>query len=121
MVAAASRREQERPDGGDEARELLCFGAKLAAAGVGDRVELRFASELGGAPVGLDPAVALHAVERRVERAFFDVQSVARLFAEPADDGVAVARPEGERLEDEGVEGAVQSVFGSGMPCSLVV
>src|SRR5947207_2063538 len=98
-----SRRQQQGSDDGDEGGELLRLRTQLPAALVRDLVELGFASELRRAPIGFDPAIPLHAVERWIERAFLDAQRVMRLLAEPTDDRVAVARTEGECLENERV------------------
>src|SRR5207302_7306251 len=99
-------------DGRDERREFLRLCAERAAAGVRNAIKLRVPSQLGRSPLSLDPAVALHAVERGIERAFLDLQCVTRVLAEPADNGVAVAGTEGERFENERVECAVKAVFG---------
>src|SRR5690606_25459652 len=57
-----------------EPRPRLPLLLELPAACGRDRVEPCLASLLGDAPGGLQPAVLLHAVERRVERAFFDAK-----------------------------------------------
>src|SRR5690349_12188862 len=103
--------EQDRRHRRQEARELLRLGAKLALSLRREPVELRLASELRRSPLGLDPAIALHSVERWIQRALFHLQRVAALVAEPAYDGVPVPRAEGQRFEHEGVERAVEAVF----------
>src|SRR5215207_113691 len=62
------------------------------------------------APLGLDEPFALHAVERRVERALADLERVVGGVLDPPRDAVAVARAPGEGLEDQGVERAVQQL-----------
>jgi hypothetical protein len=71
-------------------------------------VELRLPSELRLTPLGFDPPFALHAVERGVERAFFDDQLVGARVLEPPRDGVPVTRSPAQGLEDEGIQGSVQ-------------
>src|SRR6185437_2101636 len=107
---ARSAGEQDRRDERDERREFGRLRLELAPPLWRDAIELRLAPELGRAPFGFDPVVALHAVERGIERAFFDAQAVAAPVLQPADDAVAVPRAERERFENEGVERAVESV-----------
>src|SRR6185312_10868664 len=102
--------KENRRDERDERRELGRLRLELPSSLRRDAIELRLAPELGGAPLGVDPAVALHAIERGIERALFDAQPVAASLLEPAHDAVSVARTEGERFQDEGVERAVQCV-----------
>jgi hypothetical protein len=51
-------------------------------------------------------------VERRIERPIADLENVARDLAEPDADGPAVQRLEGEDLEDQKIEGALDEVDG---------
>ena len=106
----ALRGEKNRRDGGDEGRELARFGRELSATFRGNRVELCAAALVGYAPFGDEPPVAFHSIESGVERAFFDAHDVVRALGDPAEDAEAVSRLDGERFEDECVEGAVKSV-----------
>ena len=73
-------------------RQVASLGGELLAARVGEAVQLGAPAELGRAPLGLDPAPPLEAVEGRIERAVFDQHGVAGRLLDEAGDGVAVAR-----------------------------
>src|SRR5262245_48333541 len=62
------------------------------------------------APLGLDPALLLHSVERRVERAFFDLQYVFGRLLNPLRDFVTVERAARERLENQHRQCALKQV-----------
>ena len=96
------------PDGG--------LRAELFPALRGELVVLGFAIVLGKPPFGLEQSAFLHAVERGVERALLDLESLVGGLADPRRDGVAVARTPGEGLEDEEVERALEEVEIDGRP-----
>src|SRR5690349_1782071 len=112
--AAAWRSARWRKDGADGAGERGPFGRfrlELLPSASGELVELRLASELRHSPLGFDPPFALHAVERGIERALFDLNRIAGRLFQPACDGVPVSRARAQRLEHERVERAVKTVF----------
>src|SRR4030095_4966010 len=106
------RGKEQGRDRGDERRELSRFCGELTPTLRGDAIELCAPPLIGNAPFRLDPAVALHAVERRVEGAFLHPHHLAGPLRDPAQNPEAVAWAERKRLEDERVEGSVQSVSG---------
>src|SRR5262245_53951609 len=69
----SGRFHHERDDGG-HAVPALGGDLELFAAGAGEGVILGAAVVLGGPPLGLDPALLLHAVEGGVERTLVDLQ-----------------------------------------------
>src|SRR5207302_45887 len=103
---------QHERHGAHEVTPFGRLGLQLAAAGCRELVELGLASELRRAPLGVDPAFALHSIESRVERSLFHLNRFFRRLFDPTGDGVSVPGAGGERFEHEGVERAVQTVFG---------
>src|SRR5262245_15262793 len=73
-------------------------------------VVLGAAVVVGGAPLRLDPAAALEAMERRVQRALLDVEGRAGDLVEAFRDSPAVLRLEGHGLQDEEVECALRKI-----------
>src|SRR5688500_14899056 len=86
------------------------LGAELGAAASGEAVVLGAPVVLREPPLGLDPAALLQAVEGGVEGALLDAEGVVGRLADPARDGVAVARAPAEGLEDEDVERALEEL-----------
>src|SRR5512134_2814459 len=109
-----SARQQDGGDRLDELGEAPGLGGELFPALGREPVEARLAAQLGDPPLGQDPPLPLHPVEGRVERALLDLDRLAAGLAEPAADGVPVPGTPAQGLEDEGVEGAVEAVFGLG-------
>src|ERR1043166_1949312 len=68
---ATLRAAQEHRHGARALRPFGGFGLQLFPSARREPIELCFAAELRGAPLGVDPALALHAVERGIERALF--------------------------------------------------
>src|SRR5688500_7706768 len=79
------------------------FG-ELRAARRRQPVVARAAVVLRRPPEGGDPAAILEAMERRVERSVLDLQHVFGSLRDGVSDGVAVRRPDRQRLEDEEIE-----------------
>ena len=79
---------------------------------VGEAVQLRPAAELRCTPLRLNPAAPLHAIEGRVERAFLDHHRFVRALFDEAGNRVAVSRTRRQRLENQGVERAMQERVG---------
>src|SRR3954469_4131695 len=90
----------------DDALELFAFVYEVLASGGGDRVEARAPVVFGRAPLGTDVAVEKETLERRVKRAFADLQYVTGDIANALRDAVAVHGVRGQRAEDEEVERA---------------
>src|SRR5437763_7577872 len=70
------------------------------------------AAQLGRSPVGLDPTVALHAIECGIQGPILDLDDTVSGVLDGAGDGIAVASAPGERPEDEGDESSVQELGG---------
>src|ERR1700759_574578 len=77
-------------DAGDELVELREFGAELFAAGGSERVKAGAAIRFGHFPFGFDPALKEEALQRGIERAFFDSEDVLRDALDGERDAVAV-------------------------------
>src|SRR5436190_9756680 len=100
--------QQHLRDGSREALPLGRAGREALPPRGRDLVELGLAAQLRHAPVSLQPAALLHAIERRVQRAVLDLQHVRGALFQPARNGVAVARCRGDSLEDQRFERAVE-------------
>lgn len=74
------------------------------------RIEFGAAIVFRVSPLGGDQAVVLELVERGVERAVADLESVGRDFAKTVADRPPVHRLQREHLEDEHVEGALNEI-----------
>jgi hypothetical protein len=97
-------------DGLGEAIPGGFFLGELAAAFGGEAVEAGFAAVFRVAPFGGEPAALFEAMERWIERALLDDENFFGDLAYPLRDAVAVDGTEGNDLEDEHVEGALQEV-----------
>ena len=94
-------------DGAHDAMELGKLLLQLLAAVCGEGVVAGAAIAGGGAPLGDDPAFDQHALEGRVERAFFDSQDLVGIVL----DGVGYLETvetaaHGEGLEDQQIQGS---------------
>ena len=87
-------------DGLGQAGPVLFFLCKLLPAGGGEAIVARAAIVLGNAPLRGDPAILLHAVQRRVERTFLDSQDVIRNPLDMQGDAVAMHRALGQSFQD---------------------
>src|SRR5438132_8691735 len=104
----------DRRDRRDETLKASRFLREPLAAGGRDLVEARAAAVARFTPFGLDPAVHEETLQRRVERAFADLQDVAGHLFEAPGDGVAVRLLARQRLEDEHLESAGQQLSAEG-------
>lgn len=77
------------------------------------RVGLPFA---GNTSLGLQPAFTQHALQSRVERAFFDLQQVVRDLLDVLDECVAVHRLQPERVENHHFKRAGEEVAALRVP-----
>jgi hypothetical protein len=67
---------------------------------------------LAGTPVGADPALPQHPLEGGIERALLDPEHVAGELIDPLADAPTVHRLEGQRLQDQQLEGAGKQIGG---------
>src|SRR5687768_8851849 len=95
------------------------LGAELRAPARRELVELCLAIVLGESPLALDPALALQAMQGRVERTLLDEKRVVAPFADEPRHGVAVHWPPGQRSEDQEVERPLQQVERGHESCPL--
>ena len=94
---------------GDPTPVFTLFG-ELLPAKVGDPVEAGAAVVLAQAPRGANPAVLLHAVQRRVERSLFDPQNFVRDPLDVEGDALAVHRLALDGLQHQQRQGALQVI-----------
>ena len=95
---------------------MACVGCQLAAAGLGDGVELGFAIIAGSTPFGLDPAALFETNEGGINGALIEKDFVSADLLNAARDAVAVERAHGgEGLQDHEVESALQEVEFAGV------
>ena len=86
---------------------LLQFGLKLLAPRGREPVIARAAVAGGDAPLGLDPALQEHALQRRIQGAFLDLQHVLGTLFDEAGDLVAMQLAmTGQALEDQHIQRA---------------
>src|SRR5688572_24017354 len=91
----------------DKCGKALDLGAELPPASRRQAVDPRLPSQLAHPPLGLDPSDLLQAIERRIQRPLLDLDGVAGGLAQPSGDGVTMSWPPAQRLENQGVEGAM--------------
>ncbi len=63
-----------------------------------------------GAPSGLEQAAQFHAMEGRIERAFFHLEHLLRCLMDPLHDVVAVLGAAQESFEDKHLEACLESI-----------
>ena len=90
---------------------------ELGLAGRGQLVVLRLVIGFADAPLRLQPAAFLEAVERGIERAGFDLQQIVGLRADRLADAVAVLRAPLQGPQDQHVEGALEQFEALGIGC----
>jgi len=89
----------------------LPLRGELAATLGRQRVKPRLAVLVSHSPFRFDPTLLLHAVQRRVQRAFLDAQQLIGTALDVRGDRVAVHRlPRGQRAEDQQGQCALQHV-----------
>src|SRR5882672_516570 len=104
----SSSRLQHSLNGEDHPRPTFCFGLQLLTTRSRQLVVLCAAIVLGLAPLGINPPFLLHAVKRRVERAFFYGQHVFREFVNPLGNCPAMHPLTREGFEDEQVQRSLE-------------
>ena len=90
--SCASRQLHHAADGRGHALPLAGFDRQLPAPGWREPVVLRPPAQLRDGPLGVDPALVLEAMERRVERALVDLQDVLGDLLDALRDRPAVQR-----------------------------
>jgi len=110
--ASVSSRQENLGHAGSEEPPCVGFGGQLRAPLSREAVQLRATTQLGLTPFGFQPAAPLHPIERRIQRSLFDDDGVVRGVLDERGDRIPVQRAAGQRLEDEGVESAVQQRIG---------
>ncbi len=93
--------------GGEAVPQRALFSEAALAVG-GEAVETGATPGFADAPIGGEVAAFGEAVERGVERAFFDGQDVVAAAFDLACDGVAVGLGAAEDREEHDVEGALE-------------
>src|ERR1700761_8064750 len=111
MLIVTSRVLQNSRDALHHARPALLFLRQLAAAGGGESVVSGAPVVLGSAPFGLDPALLLDAVERRIKRALFHAQHFIGDVLDVTDNAEAMSFMQlSQRLKDQQVECSLECV-----------
>src|SRR5439155_26573126 len=87
---------------------------ELFSAGFGEFVIPGAAVVVRRAPTGLDPAPALQAVQRGVERALLNAEHLAGHLLDALGDAPSMLGVEGEGAKDEQVEGALGEIDACG-------
>src|ERR1700687_1776246 len=96
--------------GGSQLAPRAFFRCELFAPSRSQLVVLGAAVVLGGAPVGLDPAASLKAMQGRIERALLNLHDVTRNLLQALGNGPAVARAESESFQNEEIESALRKL-----------
>src|SRR5689334_12953117 len=101
LIGAPSRRLENELDGLDVSPPTVGLGTHGSPARCREVIVLSAAVVLGGAPVAVDPAALLEALQRGIERALVHVEHSAGELLDARADSPAVHRLEGQRLEDQ--------------------
>ena len=88
------------------------FDLQLLASGARDGVVARLAIVLGDLPIGSDPALARHPVQRGIQRSLLHAERFAGEVLDAFADSPPVLGIVREHLEDQHVEGAANDVAG---------
>src|SRR2546430_1412059 len=91
-TASDSRVAQHTLDAALQPRPALLLERELLPAGPRDGVEARLAILLGHTPLGPQPAILRHAMQRGIQRSFFDAEKVIRDTLDVCGHGVPVHR-----------------------------
>src|SRR5690349_18987972 len=97
-------------DSAHEVRPVGVFPYQLLPACGGELVILRAPVVLGGLPRGRDPAFRFEALQRRIERAELNIESLIGGAANGFGDSIAVKPAGQERPEYEHVQRSLQQV-----------
>src|SRR5262249_55255853 len=88
------------------------FRTELSPTARRERVVLRLPVVFGHAPLGVDGAAILEAMQGLVQRGVDDHETAAAVSLDPLTHGVAVERTQRQGFQNENVEGAVQEIAG---------
>src|SRR5262249_45060863 len=110
FASRPSRRLPNLDDGQGQPVPAVLLDRELAPPGARQRVKLRPPAGVGLAPLALDPAALLDAIERGVERPLLDDEHVPRRLLDALDDAVTVELAQAERLQDEHVQRPLEKV-----------
>src|SRR5262245_2990088 len=86
------------------------LGSELLATGLSQFVIFCAAIVLRSSPLGFDPTLLLHAIERRIERTLLDFQDLVGRLLNPLCNLVSVQRPARERSQNEHRQSPLQQV-----------
>src|SRR3954467_8068675 len=100
-MGAPSAHVEDRADRARERAPGRGRGLQLLAAGARQLVVLGIAVVVRRGPPRLDPAAALEAMQRRVERSLLNLDDARGDLVEPLGDRPAMLRFERQGLEDE--------------------
>src|SRR5690349_3532595 len=98
----------------DRGCEPAPFGSLLPQvppSGLCERIELRASSKVARSPLGFDPSCEFELVQCGIERAVGDLQLVVGDLCEALADRPAMERLEGEDLQQQEVESALNEVW----------
>src|SRR4051812_22881830 len=98
--------------GAREAKPIECFRFQILPAEPRERVEFGAAVVVGDAPFRGDQPGVLELVECGIERSVTHLERIGGDLTEPVPDRPSVHGLEGEHLEDEHVESALDEVIG---------
>src|SRR5215510_11594109 len=100
-LLTSSRCTQNSPHRFAQPFPVRSLGSELLATGLRQFVIFCTAIVLRSSPLSFDPALFLHAIERRIERSLLDFQDVVGGLLNPLNDFVSVQRPARERSQNE--------------------
>ena len=84
---------------------------QLPATGSGEAVEPGATSQLGNAPLGLDPAMVFQPVEGRIKRALVHLEHILRYLLNTFGDSPAMQSAAGPKgAKDEKVKSTLQEI-----------
>ena len=115
--SSVAGRIHDSADHADELRPAIALARQLRLARRGQLVVLRLVIGFADAPLGLQPAALFEAMQRRIERAGFDLEQIVRLRADRLADAVAVLRAPLQGPQDQHVERALKQLEPLGIGC----
>jgi hypothetical protein len=107
---------EDAGDAGEHLFEAGDFLLEVAQSGIGEAVDAGGAAFGGHSGFRFEPSFPEHALEGRVEGAFFDLEELIGDLFDVLDESIAVHRAEAEGLEDHHFQGAGEEVAVFGIP-----
>src|SRR5207245_1424720 len=89
---------------------LFRFFSQSALPRCRETIVFRLALVFRLTPFARDPALVFQAIQRRIQRALLNLQAILRNLLDAQEDAVTMQRPEGNGLEDQHVQSALQKV-----------